>query len=188
MAAPTGKFSVISDGKLVQAIDDVTSEDEVGPSSNSASNGGFIVNSYSGYSKKGYAPYNPKKKNQDALIMLEDPKTRSLFLCVMDGHGEDGDKISQHIKSKLSNYLFAHKQFATNVPVAIGECLARCEAEVLRGRFVQQVPCLIMFVLVYSCAHCLVLFYARYRRIYRNRFLRNHFHRCRNQGKQMLHR
>jgi hypothetical protein len=46
---------------------------------------GFIVNSYGGYSKKGYAPYNPKKKNQDALVMAEDPKSRSLLLCVMDG-------------------------------------------------------------------------------------------------------
>ena len=93
---------------------------------------GFIVNSYGGYSKKGYAPYNPKKKNQDALIMAEDPKTKSLFLCVMDGHGEDGDKVSQNIKSKLANYLFKHQDFGSNIQKAIAECLARCEAEVLR--------------------------------------------------------
>lgn len=46
----------------------------------------FVVNSYGGYSKKGYAPYNPKKKNQDVLVMAEDPKTRSLLLSVMDGY------------------------------------------------------------------------------------------------------
>ena len=63
--------------------------------------GGFIVNSYGGFSKKGYAPYNPKKKNQDALVMAEDPKTRSLLLSVLDGHGEDGDKVSQSLKSKF---------------------------------------------------------------------------------------
>jgi hypothetical protein len=95
--------------------------------------GGFIVNSYGGYSKKGYAPYNPKKKNQDALIMAEDPKTRSLLFCVMDGHGEDGDKVSQRIKSIFSNYLFKHRDFATDIQAALTEVVARCETEVLRG-------------------------------------------------------
>ena len=47
--------------------------------------------------------------------MAEDAKTRSLFLCVMDGHGESGDKVSQAIKAKLSNYLFKHKDFANDV-------------------------------------------------------------------------
>lgn len=95
---------------------------------------GFIVNSYGGYSKKGYAPYNPRKKNQDALVMAEDPKTRSLLLCVMDGHGEDGDKVSQHIKSKFVNYLFSHKDFAVDIKAALLEVIARCESELLRGK------------------------------------------------------
>lgn len=99
--------------------------------------GGFIVSSYGGYSKKGYAPYNPKKKNQDALVMAEDPKTRSLFLCVMDGHGEDGDKVSQNIKSKLANYLFNHRDFATDVKSAISDVVARCETEVLRDSSIE---------------------------------------------------
>ena len=94
---------------------------------------GFIVNSYGGYSKKGYAPYNPKKKNQDALIMAEDPKTRSLFFCVMDGHGEDGDKVSQGIKAKFANYLFKHRDFATDIKSALAEVIEKCEKEVLRG-------------------------------------------------------
>lgn len=92
------------------------------------------MNSYGGYSKKGYAPYNPKKKNQDALIMAEDPKTRSLFFCVMDGHGEDGDKVSQAIKSKFANYLFKHPDFATDIKLALTDVIARCETEVLRGK------------------------------------------------------
>ena len=95
---------------------------------------GFIVNSYGGYSKKGYAPYNPKKKNQDALIMAEDPKTRSLLFCVMDGHGEDGDKVSQSIKSKFTSYLFKHKDFEGNIKAALTDVIARCEGEVLRGK------------------------------------------------------
>jgi serine/threonine protein phosphatase PrpC len=98
---------------------------------------GFIVNSYGGYSKKGYAPYNPKKRNQDALVMAEDPKTRSLFLCVMDGHGEDGDKVSHNIKGKLANYLFNHKDFATDIKAALADVIARCETEILRDSSIE---------------------------------------------------
>lgn len=54
-----------------------------------------VYGSYAGYSKKGYAPCNPRKRNQDALIMAEDVSTASLFLAVMDGHGEVGDKVAQ---------------------------------------------------------------------------------------------
>jgi serine/threonine protein phosphatase PrpC len=65
--------------------------------------------------------------------MAEDPKTRSLLFCVMDGHGEDGDKVSQSIKSKLANYLFKHRDFATDIQAALADVIQRCEAEVLRG-------------------------------------------------------
>lgn len=66
--------------------------------------------------------------------MAEDPKTRSLLFCVMDGHGEDGDKVSQNIKSKFANYLFKHPDFATDIKAALTEVVARCESEVLRGK------------------------------------------------------
>jgi serine/threonine protein phosphatase PrpC len=66
--------------------------------------------------------------------MAEDPKTRSLLLCVMDGHGEDGDKVSQNMKSKFVNYLFNHKDFATNIKNALSEVISRCESELLRGK------------------------------------------------------
>jgi len=129
------RLSVISDNKLIEGIDAVNISEEEAPtgsSSSSSSATAFVVNSYGGYSKKGYAPYNPKKKNQDALVMAEDAKTRSLFLCVMDGHGEDGDKVSYHIKAKLANYLFKHPSFGTDIKAAMAEVIQRCEAEVLR--------------------------------------------------------
>ena len=132
------RLSVMSDNKLVEGFDSVNldagEEEVVATNSN-----GFIVNSYGGYSKKGYAPYNTKKKNQDALIMAEDPKTRSLLFCVMDGHGEDGDKVSQSIKSKLANYLFKHRDFGTDIKAALTDVVARCETEVLRGKINIQV-------------------------------------------------
>jgi hypothetical protein len=39
-------------------------------------------------SKKGYAPYNPRKRNQDALTMEEHRPTGTLLFGVFDGHGE----------------------------------------------------------------------------------------------------
>ena len=38
----------------------------------------FAVVSYAGHSKKGYAPYNPRKKNQDSLLLSEDSASRYL--------------------------------------------------------------------------------------------------------------
>ncbi len=69
--------------------------------------------------------------------MAEDPKTRSLFLCVMDGHGEDGDKVSHNIKGKLANYLFNHKDFATDIKAALSDVIARCETEILRDSSIE---------------------------------------------------
>ena len=48
--------------------------------------------------------------------MAEDPKTRSLLFCVMDGHGEDGDKVSQNIKLKVPMYLFKEKDYRHEHP------------------------------------------------------------------------
>jgi len=133
------RLSVMSDNKLVEGFDSVNldGEEDQQAAATPAPSSGFIVNSYGGYSKKGYAPYNPKKKNQDALIMAEDPKTRSLFFCVMDGHGEDGDKVSQAIKAKFANYLFKHSSFATDIKTALTDVIVRCETEVLRDNTIE---------------------------------------------------
>eukprot|EP01041_Mallomonas_annulata_P008978 gene8978-18578_t len=129
------RLSVMSDNKLIEGMDAVNLDGAVPepePAPVPVNPSSFIVNSYGGYSKKGYAPYNPKKKNQDALIMAEDPKTRSLVLCVLDGHGEDGDKVAQFIKAKLAGYLFKHRDFALDVRSAVTDVVAKLEAEVLR--------------------------------------------------------
>lgn len=132
------RLSVMSDNKLVEGFDSVNlGEEEAAAAAVPAPSSGFIVNSYGGYSKKGYAPYNPKKKNQDALIMAEDPKTRSLFFCVMDGHGEDGDKVSQSIKAKFANYLFKHASFGNDIKTALKDVIMRCEQEVLRDNTIE---------------------------------------------------
>jgi hypothetical protein len=90
-----------------------------------------VVSIYSGYSKKGMAPYNPRKKNQDALIMAEDPATNSLLLVVLDGHGEAGDKVAQAFRRELAPAVMAHPSWTTNVKVAIGDCIAKIEEGLL---------------------------------------------------------
>ena len=65
-----------------------------------------------GVSKKGYAPYNPRKKNQDALHMCEDPKTQTQTILVLDGHGEAGELVSSYFKTHFCEALFRHPAWA----------------------------------------------------------------------------
>jgi len=91
------------------------------------------VTEYSGVSKKGHAPYNPRKKNQDALIMADDPNTNSIVLCVLDGHGEHGDGVSQTFRDQLVPELFNHPTWATDLQKACADAIAKCERNLLRN-------------------------------------------------------
>jgi serine/threonine protein phosphatase PrpC len=91
------------------------------------------VTEYSGVSKKGHAPYNPRKKNQDALIMADDPATNSLVLCVLDGHGEHGDGVSQTFRDQLVGEMFNHPSWATDLKTATADAIAKCERNLLRN-------------------------------------------------------
>ena len=55
----------------------------------------FFIGSFAGKSQKGYVPYNPRKVNQDYMLIREDPETRTLVLGTFDGHGEHGHCISE---------------------------------------------------------------------------------------------
>ena len=55
----------------------------------------FFAGSYFGKSQKGYAPYNPRKVNQDFMLMKEDSNTKSVILGAFDGHGEHGHCVSE---------------------------------------------------------------------------------------------
>lgn len=91
------------------------------------------VTEYSGVSKKGHAPYNPRKKNQDALIMADDPRTNSLVLCVLDGHGEHGDAISQTFRDQLPVEMFNHPAWTTDLKTATADAIAKVERNMLRN-------------------------------------------------------
>jgi len=101
------RLSVVSDNKLVEGLSGLQTEEE----ETTGGVGGQWIEQYAGVSKKGYAPYNPRKKNQDILIMEKDEETNTLLLCVFDGHGEAGDGVSQFFKAQLPPTLFAHPEF-----------------------------------------------------------------------------
>lgn len=91
------------------------------------------VTEYSGVSKKGHAPYNPRKKNQDALIMADDPATHTLVLCVLDGHGEHGDGVSQTFRDQLMTEMLHHPEWAGDYKRATADAIAKVERNLLRN-------------------------------------------------------
>jgi len=91
------------------------------------------VSEYSGVSKKGHAPYNPRKKNQDALIMLEDRETHTLVLCVLDGHGEHGDGVSYYVRDCLPSEMFSHPSWPTDVKKASRDAILKVEDQIIRN-------------------------------------------------------
>lgn len=130
------RLSVVSDNKLVEGMSQVTTNDV-----DYVEDGSSAVGSYAGVSKKGYAPYNPRKKNQDAMIIKHDPVTRSLLFCVFDGHGEAGDSVSGFIRDRYPTELFKHPKFAAtgdvnvdaqNIRIAIGDSLNTVEKAIIR--------------------------------------------------------
>ncbi|CAJ1905508.1 unnamed protein product [Cylindrotheca closterium] len=91
------------------------------------------VTEYSGVSKKGHAPYNPRKKNQDALIMADDPGTNSLILAVLDGHGEHGDYVSAWFRDQLITEMFNHPAWVNNLKEAVADAIGKVERDLLRN-------------------------------------------------------
>jgi len=92
---------------------------------------GLVVASYHGVTKKGHAPYNPMKKNQDSMVMSIDPATDTLILAVFDGHGEFGDKVSEYYENKLADQLFGHPSWATDVKAVSREVILGLEQEIV---------------------------------------------------------
>jgi len=90
------------------------------------------VNEYSGISHKGHAPYNPRKKNQDALIMTDDAETNTLVLCVLDGHGEHGDSVAISFQNHLAREMINHPAWKLDVKTAAAEAIDKIEKNVIR--------------------------------------------------------
>jgi len=95
---------------------------------------GHVFGSRFGICTKGYAPYNPAKKNQDSMILTEDPKTGALFVGVLDGHGEFGHHVSQYFRDRLPEMLFSHPKFPAQSGEAMTACVVAIEKEMLADK------------------------------------------------------
>jgi len=104
-----------------------------GSKSDQSSKVNCAVSEYHGVSKKGHAPYNPRKKNQDSMIMVEEPNTNSLIFCTLDGHGEHGDHVSIWFRDKLVKEMSTHPAWADDMKVAVADAIAKVEKELLKN-------------------------------------------------------
>lgn len=91
------------------------------------------VHKYAGMSKKGHAPYNPRKENQDALIMTDHAATNTLILCALDGHGEHGDAVAQAFRDELASQMISHPKWDTDVKAAAADSIAAIESAIIRN-------------------------------------------------------
>lgn len=64
---------------------------------------------YAGKSQKGYIFQNPRKVNQDTLLIHKDEATKSLILGTFDGHGEHGHCVSGVGVSRRGCKLSVHQ-------------------------------------------------------------------------------
>ncbi len=88
-------------------------------------------------SVKGKAPYNLRKQNQDAYIIAQDSQTSAILLVVLDGHGEDGHKVSSTFRKKLPSMVFSHSAWPNDVRKAVGESIVSIEKTILKDRMVE---------------------------------------------------
>ena len=128
------RLSVVSDNALIEGLENAKLEvgDQVVPESYASDS---IITDYYGKSEKGFAPYNPRKANQDVYESSIDESTQSLLLLVMDGHGEYGHKVSAFLRNIFPKTLFAEAAFASDVPTALREAMKKSEAAMLKSNF-----------------------------------------------------
>ena len=130
------RLSVVSDNALIEGLEK-TKLQETGPQlpPPPLEAGDTLITEYYGKSEKGYAPYNPRKANQDVYESVVDDATKSLLLLVMDGHGEFGHKVSAFLRNVFPQFLFGESTFATDVPTALREAMRKSEATMLKSNY-----------------------------------------------------
>lgn len=124
------RLSIVSANTLADGLSNASIEDEKQAAAGELDNP--LVTSYVGISRKGFAPYNPSKANQDCLIMRP-TVDGSLILCVMDGHGESGEVVSGFLQRTWPDLLAAHPAFFEDVETALQESIADAEHQLLTG-------------------------------------------------------
>ncbi len=138
------RLSVVSDNKLIEGLMSHGGKEDKESGSAAATTATSVVKSYWGASKKGFAPYNPRKRNQDSLVMEEHKESGSLLLGVFDGHGESGDLVSRFFTDRLPRALFANPKFMREPSEALCEEVDRLEQVLLSGECAWMVVCVFL--------------------------------------------
>jgi len=125
------RLSVVSDNKLIEGVATIAL-DASDPTDVTETSARTAVSIYAGVCKKGYAPYNPRKKNQDSIIMTVEPGTGALMLAALDGHGEQGELVSGYFRQHLPTAVFSHAAWPADPLTALKECLEEIEEEVIK--------------------------------------------------------
>lgn len=126
------RLSVVSDNKLIEGLMSHGGKEDK-ESAGTTTTATSVVKSYWGASKKGFAPYNPRKRNQDSLVIEEHKESGSLLMGVFDGHGESGDLVSRFFTDRLPRALFANPRFSREPMEALCEEVDRLEQLLLSG-------------------------------------------------------
>jgi len=127
------RLTVTGASETIDGVSKLSVSEESGDATQFRSSTPCAISHYSGVSKKGHAPYNPRKKNQDALIMLNERETNSVILCVLDGHGEYGDDVATAFEQQLPNQLMSHPSWLTDVKKACSEAIAEVERNIIQN-------------------------------------------------------
>jgi serine/threonine protein phosphatase PrpC len=122
------RLSVVSDNKLIEGIATIGAIDVEDVTAKTSET---VVKAYAGVSKKGYAPYNPRKRNQDALLMEEHKGSGSLIFGVFDGHGEAGDLVSHYFSERMANRLLSNPRWSSSPGSALAEEVHSLESSLL---------------------------------------------------------
>ena len=128
---PSRRLSVVSDNKLIEGISSIGAVDSDKSNRKIRAEDECVIRSYAGVSKKGYAPYNPRKRNQDAILMEEDKEHSTLIFGVFDGHGEAGDLVSHYFTERIAQRLEKNVKYSADPGAAMKEELEKIERSLL---------------------------------------------------------
>eukprot|EP00949_MAST-11_sp_MAST-11-sp1_P002531 g2531.t1 len=130
------RLSVVSDNPNIEGIRRASIASTAAADTADSGKGiaGTIVREYHGVSKKGYAPYNAKKDNQDICFMKEDPGTNAFFFGVFDGHGEQGHHVTRFVKRNLPGAVVTNPKWLSDVGGAMRDEILKAEQQLLRNR------------------------------------------------------
>ena len=128
------RLSVVSDNKHIEGLSALgMKETDTARASHEAHPNSYLR--FCGVSKKGYAAYNPRKRNQDCILMERHLATGSLLLGVFDGHGEAGDLVSRYFVERLPLALYKNAKFVADPLAALVEEIDRIEQLLLAGEW-----------------------------------------------------